>query len=230
MGIPVIGLPKSLGLDSADSNIRHVGARLHQQIPDVKLGFQVGALADVVEADDTFLVNQVLAGPVAVLVSTPRPEVVVHGHGPNDFEPGQGLAHVFLVLFELELGRVDTYYHQATVGVLAVPVPYIRQGTLAVNSSVSPEVDQDDFAPLVLHSKRLAVQPLYYSAKFWGLFRACGGDNGRRGCWGGCRRGAGLDPVGFRYFGGNRVFLIGGRRGYDPEDSYQDDNDSDRRS
>ena len=126
--------------------IGQVRPRLHQGVADLLLGLTVRSLAEMRVDHLTVAVEQVLRRPVTVLKVPPRNPVVVLCHRPPDVVGHQRFRHVFMVLLELELRRVDAQYHQAVVLVLRPPVPQERQRADAVDAGVRPEVHQHHVA------------------------------------------------------------------------------------
>ena len=172
--------PGVLTFHAADRDGGQVGAGFGQQVADVEFGFQISAFADVVKADDALSVDKKLVGPVAVVVGAPSLKVVIHSHRPSYAEAGQGFPHIFLFFLKVKLRGMDADHYQALGGVFVVPVPYIRQGALAVDSRVGPEVDEDDTAALVSHSQGRAVEPSGDAAEFrGGLGAGRGNDSGK---------------------------------------------------
>ena len=80
----------------------------------------------------------------------------------SDAEIGCTGFDVALLFFECVLGRMDADDFESVVFVGVVPVTDVRDGSLAVDAGVRPEVDEDDLAALGVEGDRLAtgcVQP-----------------------------------------------------------------------
>ena len=113
-------------------------------------------------ADVALGIDQVVGGPVLVLVGVPGLVVVVDGHRVLDAETGRLALHVGYHVLEVELRGAHPDDHQAVLGVVAVPGFDVGQGALAVDTGVGPEVHQDHLAPQLGQAERLAagrVQP-----------------------------------------------------------------------
>jgi len=84
-------------------------------------GFFVAAFTDVVVDDVAVDVDQVFPRPVEVVVCAPCREVVVEGDGEFYAEAFDGVCDIFVLVFKLELGRVDADDLESFVFVLFIP-------------------------------------------------------------------------------------------------------------
>ena len=82
-----------------------------------------------------------------VVVGRPGGVVVVLDNWIGQAKVAGGLLDVTQVFFEGKFGCVDAYNDKSLIFVFVVPRFNERQGALAVDASVCPEVDEDDFAP-----------------------------------------------------------------------------------
>src|SRR4029077_2999859 len=67
---------------------------------------------------------------------------------------------------KVKLGAVHPNDDEPAVLVLVPPVPQEREGALAIDARVGPEVDQDDFPAKLADLKRSAVLPIRYPHEF----------------------------------------------------------------
>ena len=126
---------------------------------DVLLARPVVALAEVVVADVSRAVDQVLGRPVGVGVVVPGAVVVVLDDRVVDPESLHGGADVRGDVLEGELRRVDADDHEPVAVVVAVPGLEVRQRAQAVDARVGPEVDQDDLPAKLAERQRRRVEP-----------------------------------------------------------------------
>src|SRR5262245_27517700 len=105
------------------------------------LDLPVAVLAGVAEHHAARAIDQVDAGPVAVLPGPPRLVAVVDRDWIVDREASQCGAHRVDVALEGELGRMDADDHEPLGGIARVPADQIRQCAYAVDASVGEEVD-----------------------------------------------------------------------------------------
>ena len=115
----------------------------------------------MLEAEDVVGVEDVFGGPVSVVEVAPGGEVVVLDDEPAEVVLFGGFADVFDLLFEFELGGVNSEDGEPVVFVALMPCPQGRPRVLAVVSGVCPEVDQDDLTGILelLYRGGFAVQP-----------------------------------------------------------------------
>ena len=105
-------------------------------------------------------VDEVFRGPRPILESPPRGEFIVLNDGVVEVVVERGLPDVVRDLLELELRRVHAQYHQASIGVLLVPVADPGKGPYAVDAGVRPEIDEDHLALPAREREGLGVDPL----------------------------------------------------------------------
>jgi hypothetical protein len=117
---------------------------LGQEFLDLLLGFTLGALAEVLVADEAVGVDQVPSRPETLVIGVPGGVPVVQDHGVVDLRLADGLPDVTYVFLEAELRRVNADDLQSVVGVLLVQRVDVTLRVLAVVSGVGPELEQDD--------------------------------------------------------------------------------------
>jgi hypothetical protein len=105
----------------------------------------IAALAEVVVADASRGIDEVMSRPVLVAEGAPDRILVVHGHRIADAQVFHGLAHVADVAFKGELWGVHTDHDQTLIGIFR-PRPSHREGCAAVDAGVGPEIHQHHLA------------------------------------------------------------------------------------
>ena len=133
-----------------------------EQLTDQRFGARVVALTEPDVTDDPVRVDQIVGGPVLVVVGVPRVVAVVDGDRIVHAELRGLGAHVRDHMLEGELGGVHPHHHEPVLRVGLVPGLDVGKRALAVDARVGPEVHQDDLAPQSRECERLAarcVQP-----------------------------------------------------------------------
>ena len=111
-----------------------------------RFGLFIGALSNVFKSDAAVLVYQVPGRPESLLVSSPRPVVVVDGDGIFYTQLiGRG-DDVLQFFFVSEFGIVDADHGERFATVLLMPFPDPGNHSLAVNSAEGPKFDQNYLA------------------------------------------------------------------------------------
>ena len=130
------------------------------------LGFVPIQLAVPAVADVAFLVDQVRAWPVLIAPGFPGLEFVVHRN--RVFDPV--VLHFFLnrtdVSLSFRLRRVDAQQRDVFLRELFVPTLVPRVVVDAVDSAISPEVQDNDLALQVREFNLFAVDPVADSLQF----------------------------------------------------------------
>jgi hypothetical protein len=122
-------------------------------------------LTGVLEHDRPTSVDDILRGPILIVVRIPGRLFVVLRHGiANAVALNSGL-HVFGGLFEGKLGRMDAYHNETLVLISVVKPGDVGQSVDTVVATVCPEIDQDDFAAQVRDIERAGVQPSFDADK-----------------------------------------------------------------
>src|ERR1700677_4132814 len=101
-------------------------------------------------ANMTLRIDEVVRGPVLIIESLPYGIVIVERDRIGDFQVRDGAAHIARIFLEGKLGRVDADDHEPMILIFVVPALYIGQGAQAIDTGVSPEIDQHDLAAQAL--------------------------------------------------------------------------------
>src|SRR6266852_168049 len=171
LGIRVLGDPR---VDARPRAGQNGVPRLIQEEPNVAFRLVIVALTEMGIPDQPVLVNQILRGPVLVLVGVPCCHLRINGNRPLNAVMRDRLPDVGDALLKLKLGAVHPNDDEPAVLVLVPPVPQERERALAVDARVGPEVDEDDLPAKLADLERRAVLPIRYPHEFRRLGAAAG--------------------------------------------------------
>ena len=108
-----------------------------------------------------FGVDQVVRGPVLVIEVAPDRVVVIDGYRVSDAELPHLIPDIADDAFKTVFRGVDADYHQAILLVLLRPVLHVRQGVLAIDAVVGPEIDEHHFASERLTGQCGRIEPFH---------------------------------------------------------------------
>ncbi len=103
-GAVVGGALHALAFHGAGDGRQSLGTRLGEQLPQGGLGLVIVSFAEMVAANATLRVDEVVRRPVFVVERPPDAIAVVDGHRVFDAEIVNGTLHVVLVFLEREFG------------------------------------------------------------------------------------------------------------------------------
>src|SRR5262249_49627545 len=129
-------------------------AGFRQELLDHALRLVVAPFTEMMMADATLNVDEIVRRPILVVEGPPDRIVVVDGDVIADLEVDDRLLHVVDALLEGEFGRVHADHDQALILVLLGPGADVGKRPQTVDAGVGPEIDQDDLAPEPRSSQR----------------------------------------------------------------------------
>src|SRR4029077_9506012 len=131
LGVRVLGDPR---VDARPRAGQSCVPRLIQEKPNVAFRLVIVALPEMDIPDPRVLVDQILRGPVLVLVRVPRCHLGINRNRPLNAVTRDRLPDVGDAFLKVKLGAVHPNDDEPAVLVLVPPVPQEREGALAIDA------------------------------------------------------------------------------------------------
>jgi len=108
------------------------------------LDLAVAALPEVVIADSSFPIDEVLRRPVLVVEGPPNRVIAVDRNRVGYLQITAGVFYIQSFFLEREFRGMDANHNQARIFIFRRPALHVRQGAKRIDAGVSPEIDQHD--------------------------------------------------------------------------------------
>ena len=123
---------------------------LFEQLLDHALGLLIPAFAVTRVSDDAVFVDQMQCWPIPGAIAIPCGKIIIECHWIGDAQIGTRVFHLLHRPFPRELGRMDANDHKPFRTVLIVPTHQRWDRVTAIDSAVSPELEQNHFPAEIL--------------------------------------------------------------------------------
>ena len=153
--------------------------RFLKQGLDHELGFLIRAFAEMLMADFSIHVYQIMRRPILVFVCIPDCVFIIHRDRISDAQIVDRLLDIVRIFFKSKLRRMHADDHQSLLAIFFIPGFQVRQGAQTVDARVCPEIHQHHLAAQHLASQWRRVEPLRRSTQ--GRHRSSFGDDGCAG-------------------------------------------------
>ena len=140
----------ALSVDAGNGKGHRLPVRFFEQLRNQALRLVILPLAKMRVSHLAFGVDKVVGRPIPIMKGVPDDVVAIDGNGIRDSKLLYGLLDIRHLLFDIELGRMNTDDHKSTVFVLVGPGAEIRDRPNAVDAGVIPKVDEHNLAFEVL--------------------------------------------------------------------------------